>query len=195
MVVFLVCSPLCATKQRSIRCPKRRPPRRHAKQAQAQPDMPMRTGDPTPTERDPTTASERKLFHSPQTASEYPSSISSSESESESEGGSRILEVSGIQSALVLQGVWGPVLFKEELHKREGLCTHTAKAVSLQHPFQSGSRSLALNERTVLANKQSYTSLGTLFVLLDLPPPVSQHAYQHTRRLSQSKHKPKSKKA
>ena len=46
---------------------------------------------------------------------------------------------------------------------------------------KSGTRSLAVNRRTVLANKcvgGSYASLETLFALLDLPPPVSQHAYQ-----------------
>ena len=58
-------------------------------------------------------------------------SVSSSESESESNGpnkGARILEVSGIQSALknavCCKECGGPVLFKEELFKREGLCTH-----------------------------------------------------------------------
>jgi hypothetical protein len=181
------------TKQRSVRRAKRRPPRRHAESAQTQSDTPTGSAS-TNAESGLTTASERKLSLSPHTASEYPSSVSSSESESESDGpkkGARILEVTGIQSALknavCCKECGGPVLFKEELFKREGLCTHpylfcqscqTKTAI----PFAcSGSRSLAVNRRAVLANKcvgGSYTSLETLCVLLDLPPPVSQHAYQ-----------------
>ena len=81
-------------------------------------------------------------------------SVSSSESESDGpKNGARILEESGIQSALKnavrCKECGGPVLFKEELFKREGLCTHpylfcqscqTKTAI----PFAwSGSRSLA----------------------------------------------------
>ena len=150
----------------------------------------------TTIESDHATASERKLSTSPYTLSEYPSSISSSESEGESEGvknGARILEVTGIRSALKAvcckECELGPVLFKEDLFKRVGLCTHPylfccnyqAKAFR-----KAGSRSIAVNRRVVLANKcigGSYTSLETLFVLLDLPPPVSQHAYQQHMKI------------
>lgn len=193
------------TKQRSIRRPKRKAPRRHAKQPSTLPETPTRSAatttesDATPAASEPTTASEKKLSHSPHTASEYPSSsASSSESENDSEGGrrgSRILEVRGIQSALgavCCKECGGSVSFKEELHKREGLCTHphlfcTSCQSATPIPFaKSGARSLAVNRRTVLANKcvgGSYTSLETLFVLLDLPPPVSQHAYQQHMKI------------
>ena len=96
----------------------------------------------------------------------------------------------GLQSALravCCKECSGPILFKEELFKREGLFTYpylfcqscqTKTAI----PFgKCGPRSLAVNRRAVLANKcvwGSYVSLETLFVLLDIPPPVSQHAYQ-----------------
>ena len=180
------------TKQRSIRRAKRRPPRRITREAPLQPDIQTRstsTGD----ESAPTTASERKLSLSPYTSSEYPSSISSSDSESECAGvsrGSRILEIRGVQSALkcvCCKACGGPVSFKEELFKREGLCTHPYLfcqncKTKTPIPFaKCGSRSLAVNRRAVLANKCvgcSYTSPETLFVLLHLPPPVSQHAYQ-----------------
>ena len=141
----------------------------------------------------PTTASERKLSLSPYAANEYPSSISSSESESEEDEtkrGSRILEVRGLQSALkavCCKECSGPILFKEELFKREGLFTHPylfCQSCQAKTPIpfsKCGPRSLAVNRRAVLANKcvgGSYVSLETLFVLLDIPPPISQRAYQ-----------------
>ena len=50
------------------------------------------------------------------------------------------------------------------------------------HTFgKCGPRSLAVNRRAVLANKcvgGSYASLESHFVLLDIPPPVSQCTYQ-----------------
>ena len=183
------------TKQRSIRRPKQKAPRRDTKQLSNQADTPTRSAttatesDAAPVASGPTTASERKLSHSPHTTSEYPcSSLSSSESESESEGGktgSRILEVRGIQSALgavCCKECGGLVSFKDELHKREGLCTHpylfcngcqSATSISFA---KSDARSLTVNRRTVLANKcvgGSYTSPETLLALLDIPPPVS----------------------
>ena len=83
-------------------------------------------------------------------------------------------------------------MLKEELYKREGLCTHPylycqSCESKTAIPFtKSSSRSLAVNRRAVLANKcvgGSYSSLETLCALLDLPPPVSQHAYQQHMRV------------
>ena len=133
----------------------------------------MQTQSDTPTgsastnaESGLTTASGTKLSPSPHTASEYPNSVSSSESESESrrpkkgsvDTGSK-RDTIGFEECCVLQRVWGPVLFKEELFKRGGLCTHPYLfCQSLQTktaiPFAcSGLRSLAVNRRAVLANK------------------------------------------
>lgn len=76
-----------------------------------------------------TTASEKKLALSPYTVSEYPSSLSSeSESESGDRGkGSRIIEVSGIKSALkavCCKECGGAISFEEELLTR----TYSARA-------------------------------------------------------------------
>ena len=182
------------TKQRSVRRRKRKAPCRTA--------HPLNTPVETPTraisssvESGPTTASEKKLSLSPHNASESTSYLNSSDSESESDGikmGARILEVSGLQTALEAavccsKECGGQILLKEDLYKREGLCTHPylfcqkcgSKTVI---PFtKSSSRSLAINRRAVLANKcigGSYPSLETFCAMLDLPPPVSQHAYQ-----------------
>ena len=183
-------------KQRSIRRPKRRPPCRLTRRAQTSPDrhtQAISTAEiDSGTTSDMTTASEKKLALSPYTVSEYPSSLSSeSESESEDRGkGSRIIEVSGIKSALkavCCKECGGAISFEEELFKREGVCTHpylfcSSCQAKTAIPFEKcGVRALAVNRRTVLANKcvgGSYTSLETLFALLDLPLPVSQHAYQ-----------------
>jgi hypothetical protein len=104
----------------------------------------IRRQEATNAESGLTTASERKLSLSPHTASEYPSSVSSSESESESDGpkkGAWILEVSGIQLALknvvCCKECGGPVLFKEELFKREGLTTHASISVLPKLPDQN----------------------------------------------------------
>ena len=110
------------TKQRSIRRAKRRPPRRHAESAQTPSDTPTGSAS-TNAESGLTTASERKLSLSPHTASEYPSSVSSSETESESDGpkkGARILEVSGIQSALK-SSERGKAFRKRARKKRKGI--------------------------------------------------------------------------
>lgn len=110
------------------------------------------------------TSSERKLSLSPHTDSEYPSSLSSSDSENYSEVRlrSHILEVSGMNSALesvVCKECQGAISFKEDLANREGLCTHPYlfccccqnKTVI---PFaKCGVKSLAVNRRSVLANK------------------------------------------
>ena len=199
------------TKQRSVRRVKRKPPskaspRLPTSSVSPTTSTPIRGSDGPDTTRTPgctspiptSTASERKLSESPHSISENPSSSSSSESESECDSevrkGARILEVAGIQTALKAVNCKecgsGPVSF-EDLSNREGLCTRPYLfcqnyQTRSEIPFEkAGPKTLAVNRKAVLANKcvgDSYTSLETLFALLDLPPPVSQRAYgQHMK--------------
>ena len=106
------------------------------------------------------TASEKKLSASPHAAHDYSSSKSEVE-ECECAGkGTRILEVSGLQSAL--EGVCckhcgsGPILFREDVSRRQGLCTFPFLyclncTTALPIPFSTlgSSKALAINRRAV----------------------------------------------
>ena len=137
------------------------------------------------------TASVKKLSASPHAT--YGNSSSESEvEECKCDGkGARILEVSGLQSAL--EGVCckhcgsGPIVFREDVSKRQGLytspflyCESCTTALPILFSACSSSKALAINRRAVLANKcagGSHSSLEYLFALLDLPPPVSRNIY------------------
>ena len=197
------------TKQRSVRRAKhkspylsgpRKPPRRSGPRSSLPAIVSTTSADPclvadaTSATPSASTASERKLCTSPYAHIEHSSSSSGSDSEGdgrEVRKGAQVLEVAGIQTALKAvcckECGSGPVMFEEDLHKRVGLCTHPYLLCQncqarTDIPFaKAGSRSLAVNRRTALANKcigGSFTTIETLFAVLDLPPPVSQHAYQ-----------------
>ena len=139
------------------------------------------------------TATQKKLCKSPTT---YCTLSSGSESESDFdydayEGkGTRLLEVSGLQSAL--QGVCckecggGPISFRENFLKRQGLCTEPflfCENCSHISPIlfsTVATKVVAANWQSVLANKcvgGSHASLQMFFAMLDLPPPVSRNIY------------------
>ena len=141
----------------------------------------------TATASQPPTASQKKLCKS----SSFNGS-KSPESELETydmyEGvGSRILEVSGIQSALqelcCKKCGDGPVLFKEDIFSKHGLCTHPyffceKCSVKIPIPFKkmSDKRTYTINRQSVLACKCGGDTLANLQVfcaMLDLPQPVS----------------------
>ena len=80
----------------------------------------------------------------------------------------------------------GPILFQEDVSKRQGLCTYPFLyclncTTTLPIPFSTlgSSKAIAINLRAVLADKcagGSHSSLKYLFALLD-PPPVSRNIH------------------
>ena len=132
----------------------------------------------------PSTASEKKLFLSPHHESESSSYLSSSDSESESEGRSTgvvILKLKGMRGAFEASVCClkcrGKITLREEIHRREGLCTHpylfcqSSQSKTAIKFMKSSPRSLAINRRAVLAIKSiggSYPSLETFCALLDI---------------------------
>ena len=81
----------------------------------------------------------------------------------------------------------GPILFREDVSRRQGLCTYPflycescTKFSAIQFSTVSTSRALAINRRTDLANKcagGNHSGLEYLLAMLDLPPPVSRNIY------------------
>ena len=149
----------------------------------------------TATTTAPITATEKKLNRSPHTTCDYSSSESEGETfdERECEGkGVRMLEVAGLQSVLGAVSCKecgsGPILFREDMSRRNGVCTYPylycencSKVRSIPFSTVGTSKVLAINRRTVLANKcagGSHSGLEFLFSMLDLPPPVSRNILQ-----------------
>ena len=199
------------TKHRTQRRPNRRPPTRESKNRAAPSVRPpvtrtatapvvssaatsTATATPTRVPAAAPTASKRKLSKSPNAS--FCSSDSDDGSESECEGkGMRLLEVAGLNASLqevcCKQCGAGPVVFKEKLASREGLCTHPylfcescSHTCPIAFSMAGSSKALAVNRKAVMANKcagGSRASLQMLFGMLDLPPPVSKNVYtQHS---------------
>ena len=138
------------------------------------------------------TATERKLSKSPHTVCDYSSSEADVEECEYAGKGVRIFEVAGLQSALggvcCKQCGSGPIRFCEDVSRRQGLCTfpslqcdNCTKTSPITFSTVGTSKVLAINRRTVLANKcagGSHSSLEYLFAMLDLPPPVSRNIYK-----------------
>ena len=165
----------------------------------------------------PLTASERKLSKSPFLSVRFREGEGGSESESDSESrptlddhcdspnfqgtlegeGTRVVEVAGVQAALLDRCVCrecggGPVEFREDLYRREGLVTHlylycVACAGKSPIPYAKvgTTRRLALNESSVLANKcagGTHPSLDLVCTMMGLPPPISAPQYaEHSK--------------
>ena len=99
--------------------------------------------------------------------------------------------MSGFQSTL--EGVCckhcgsGPIHFREDVFRQQELCTFPVLyylncTTALIIPFYTlaSSKALAINRGDVLAKcggGGSYSSLEYLFVLLDVPPPVSRNIH------------------
>ena len=102
--------------------------------------------------------------------------------------GNRILEVRGIQKALselcCKKCKGGPLLFRESLIQRKGLCTHPyiycgKCKTSIQIPFAKIGES-KICSKSVFANKcagSSQSSLEMFCALMDLPQPLSKNHY------------------
>ena len=138
------------------------------------------------------TASEKKLMQSISDLLDKQSSTSESESDEVYEGrGVRLLELQGLQSALqsllCRECHGGPVIFKEDFTKKEGLCTkpfllceNCGNTTAIDFSTTSGSKVLAINQKAVFANKcagGSSSSLNMFCAMLDAPLPISKNIY------------------
>ena len=111
--------------------------------------------------------------------------------------GVRLLEVKGLQTAL-LESVLckkcgcGPVEFQEEIHRKQGLMTYPFLHCGSCHsktyiPFATvgSTKKFAINQKSVFANKctgGTHSSLTLLYSMQDLPLPVSPSVYaEHAR--------------
>ena len=130
---------------------------------------------------------------------------SDTESEELYEGrGVRLLELEGLQSVLAESVLCkecgeGPVIIKEDFTRLEGLCTKpvlhcescgTSTVISFS--TAAGSKALALNRKTVLANKcigGSHSSLKMFLAMLDALSPVSTNIYtQYNKEIREKSH-------
>ena len=185
------------SKQASLRRKKRRPPPRKAVES-----TPV-SGE-TATERSKT-ASEKKLSLSPYLLFGVNESDSDVMNVDEFAGdmetlcgrGARILEVQGLQAALLERCVCrecgkGPVEYREDGY-RVGLVTYpylfcVTCSGKTPIPFAKvgSTQQFAMNLKSILANKcvgGTHPSLDMLCTVMDLPPPITQRVY-----LEHSKH-------